>query len=436
MTLASTITTALRRDVTYSVVSQIFVSGFNFAVGIAAARILGIADFGQFTLVLMISAVSTVALGHILTVPMMTFAGLRPRRNRAYFATVFRLGLVFSLFSGFAVAALLALIDILRGDHFEMNLLVAVVAVTFAQNQQIILRRSLFAERRRMTAVAVDVLRLVLMVVFGALALSHGVTVDVATLLYMLAGSAFLAALPFSIGLMRAPWRRRLFNVVLARHWPMSRWLLAMLLVSLGQEQALWVIVGIELGDEAVGGLRAGQYLLGVSHTIVMAMENHIPRNAAESLRNDGRAGLRGYLSEQSAKLGGTVIGILFVVALFAEPLLSAVFGPAYAVYAPISWIFAFSYAFIVVRSIWAHYLRAIENTRAIFLSHAVSSAVAIALVYPLMSQFGITGVAICIAIAQAICLCMVGAAVLRDTKRFAVHSPARPVPASKLADV
>ena len=424
MTMPTFLRAIIERDVTYSVVSQVFVSGFNFIVGIVAARLLGVADFGLFTLILMISMVSSVAQSHLLTLPMMTFAGSRPKRSPLYFTTVFRLGLVFSLISALGVMTLLSLIGVMRGETFSLNLLVAAGTATFFQNQQIMLRRVLFAKRRRISAAFADILRLALMFGFAFALFVNRVQFDVSTILYLLAASAFLATVSFSLPFLRGPMKHKMFATVLGRHWPMTQWMLLMLLVSLGQEQALWVIVGVELGDEAIGGLRAGQYLLGATHTIVMSMENHIPRNAAIRLRMDGREGLREYLLRQCLALGGTVIGLILLITLFAPQLLTLVFGAEYAVYAGITNIFALAYAVMIVRSIWSHYLRAIENTRAIFIAHLVSSASALLLIYPLMSQFGLMGVVYCIVTAQSICLMMIAAAVIRDTKSMSLRSP------------
>ncbi|MBB4304787.1 O-antigen/teichoic acid export membrane protein [Rhodobium orientis] len=420
MSLSARLSSLLQRDVTYSVMSQVFVSGFNFAVGIAAARLLGIADFGVFTLILMIAMVISVAQGHVLTMPMMTFAGSRPMRSKSYFATIWALGLVFSALGGAAMMLILLLIGALRGDSFSPDVLLASAAITFAQNQQIMLRRILFAQRRRLFAAGLDIVRLAVMAVAAAVIVFEAFSVDVATLLYLLAASALLATLPFSLGLMRGPYKKRLFTAVLARHWPMSRWMILMLLVSLGQEQAIWVIVGVELGDTAIGGLRAAQYMLGITHTITLAMENHIPRNAAEQLRLKGREGLRDYLLGQSAFLGGAVIALIVLVSVYSSEMLTAVFGPQYAEYAHLTHILGITYSLIVINSIWTHYLRAIEDTRSVFLSYTVSSAAAVILIYPLMRGFGLEGVAICLGIAHAVCVSLVLSVIIRDQRKAA----------------
>ena len=280
------------------------------------------------------------------------------------------------------------LIGALRGDSFSPDVLFASAAITFAQNQQIMLRRILFAQRRRLFAAGLDISRLAIMAVAAAVIVFEAFSVDVATLLYLLAASALLATLPFSLGLMHGPYKKRLFTTVLARHWPMSRWMILMLLVSLGQEQAIWVIVGVELGDTAIGGLRAAQYMLGITHTITLAMENHIPRNAAEQLRLKGREGLRDYLLGQSVFLGGAVIALIVLVSVYSSELLTAVFGPQYAEYAHLTHILGITYSLMVINSIWTHYLRAIEDTRSVFLSYTVSSVAAVILIYPLMHGF------------------------------------------------
>ena len=62
----------LSRDLSFSVLDQVFVSGFNFVIGIATARALGVADFGLFALNLMIANFTAAAKAQLLTVPMIT----------------------------------------------------------------------------------------------------------------------------------------------------------------------------------------------------------------------------------------------------------------------------------------------------------------------------------------------------------------------------
>ena len=100
-----------------------------------------------------------------------------------------------------------------------------------------------------------------------------------------------------------------------------------MVIVSMGQEQVVPLIMGATLGDEAVGGLRAGQYLLGITHFLMMAMENFIPRQASEHFTAGGHKALRNYLMRQTVLIGSATLALILALAIPAEFWMGRVFG-------------------------------------------------------------------------------------------------------------
>lgn len=404
----------LNGDVTASVASQVLVSGLNFAIGVLAARLLGVEDFGLFSLILLMASFTTNIEAHLLTLPMMTLAGARSRRSPAYFATIQRLGLVFGCISGLMIAGFVFVLFALRDDSAGMVLIGAAAFLTFSQNIQNHVRRVLFARGRPRHAVLLDFARLVLMAGFVALLATGGHAPDVPTTLAVLGLAALLPALPFLWTGARHAIRPRLVRIVLARHWPIASWLLLMLLVAIGQEQALWMIAGVEFGDAAIGGLRAGQYLLGTTHFLIYALENFMPRTAAQEMRKDDITGLLRYLGTQTLFVGTASLALILPLAVFAGPVLGLVFGPDFVPYADHTRIFAAVYAVTIVRMVWLYYLRVVERTRDVFVSYVVSSLTAIALVYPLIDHFGVTGIPITMLIAQTVLLAAIGAHIAR----------------------
>ena len=405
MNMASATRAVIDRKATDSMIDQVFVSGLNFIVGIVAARLLGVADFGTFTLILMISSVTSTVQSHLLCTPMMTLAGLRAARAPGYFAGIWRLGAAVSAASGLAVALAMGGIFFLRGDPVDAGLLAAGAFATLAQNQQIVLRRIRFAEHQGRSAVMMDVIRFAAMLAVGGAFALLGVEFDAASVLWLLGLSALAAVLPAGLRLSATRTRQRMVRATIRRHWPLSRWMLLLFAVSVGQEQIIWIVTGIQLGDEAVGGLRAGQYLLGASHFILHAMENFVPNRAAEHLRLGGRPALTQYLVHQTLVLGGAMLALILVLGVFATLAVRVVFGEDYVRFAAITGIMAVAYGATVIRSIWVHYLRAIENARSIFLAHLASSVTGVVLIAPMIGAMGLAGAAWTIAISQLVCL-------------------------------
>jgi O-antigen/teichoic acid export membrane protein len=230
-------------------------------------------------------------------------------------------------------------------------------------------------------------------------------------------GAAAVAVVPFGIGLLRARVRPRLLHRVWHRHWLIARWLVLMILVATGQEQIIWIGVAVGLGDSAVGALRAGQYLLGITHFVMMAVENFLPRQAAEEHRIGGVAALKAYLVHQTVLLGCVTGLLILAVALPARFWLTTVFGPAFGDYAPLLWIYSVTYAVIFLRTIWVYYLRTIEDTRTLFRSFLVSSVIAVVCAWPAIALFGITGAASVVLGAHVVCMLCVMVAVRRHLR-------------------
>lgn len=401
----------------WSFIDQFMVSGCNFLIGIAAARYLGIAEFGKFTLVLMIVGFATVVQGTIISVPMVTLAGQRPGRSASYFAAVTLWGA--GLSAGFALvtAAIVAGVHLARGDPSPTGLLLAVIALSIFFGLHDVVRRVLFARRRGGSAFMLDAMRFGLF--GGAVLVLHvlGVQADATLVLAAMGASAAVAVLPFFVGLVRARLRLRLFQRVWHRHWMIGRWLVLMVLVATGQEQVIWIGVATGLGDTAVGALRAGQYLLGITHFILMAVENFLPRQAAVEYRRGGVVALKTYLVRQTMLLGVVTGLLILTVAVPARFWLTTVFGPEFGDYAPLLWVYSLTYAVIFLRSIWVFYLRTIEDTRSVFRSFLVSSVTAVICAWPAIATFGIAGAATVILAAHVVCMIAVLMAVRRHLR-------------------
>jgi O-antigen/teichoic acid export membrane protein len=220
---------------------------------------------------------------------------------------------------------------------------------------------------------------------------------SVEELLWVLAGSAVLSLLPFAGRITAGRVDNRMARTVFGRHMPMARWLAAMTLLTFASEQAITLGLGIVLDDKAVGGLRAGQYLLGATHFIMMAMESFIPGSASRAYVAGGTAALKRFLVQNMLVFGAPTGFLIVLLAVFAEPILNLVFGPEYAGFAVILRIYALSYAFIFARDIATHYLRAVERTDLIFRAYAASAVCAAVLFAPLVWSHGAIGAALVI---------------------------------------
>lgn len=382
-----------------SLLDQGAVSGFGFLAGIAAARLIDMEGFGRFALVLIVAGFAQGLHNALVTAPLMTLAG-SVRDPARYAAAVCAGALVLAAGLALGVVGALALYFSARGEAVPVDLVTAAGALTLAQNLQLTARRLLFAYDGGLKALAMDLARAALFPLSVAGLWAAGVPLDAARLIELLALTAFLTTLPALVGRAVDPGRRRLATATL-RHWQMARWLLPVVLVTFGQEQLVWIIAGGVLGDEALGGLRAAQYLVGLVLLTLAATENVVPTGAGRAYDTGGEAALRAYLLGVTRRLGVPVGLLLAVVAVPAELWLRLVFGEAYAPYAAsLRWL-ALGVVFIFLRDMAAQIFRARRRTDVIFRAFAVSFAVSLALLQPLLTRYGAAGAAAVVALAH-----------------------------------
>ncbi|SFV10384.1 Membrane protein involved in the export of O-antigen and teichoic acid [Methylobacterium sp. 174MFSha1.1] len=397
--LLAALSVRLRGPALLSLLDQGAVSGFGFLAGIAAARLIDMEGFGRFALVLIVAGFAQGLHNALVTAPLMTLAG-SVRDPARYAAAVGAGALVLAAGLALGVAGALALYFAARGEAVPVDLVTAAGVLTLAQNLQLTARRLLFAYGGGLKALAMDLARAAAFPLSVAGLWAAGVPLDAARLVELLALTAFLTTLPTLVARAADPGRRRLATAA-RRHWQMARWLLPVVLVTFGQEQLVWILAGGVLGDEALGGLRAAQYLVGLVLLTLAATENVVPTGAGRAYDTGGEAALRAYLLGVTRRLGIPVLGLLALVAVPAELWLRLVFGEAYAPYAPaLRWL-ALGVVFIFLRDMAAQIFRARRRTDVIFRAFAISLAVSLALIQPLLTRYGATGAAAAVVLAH-----------------------------------
>ena len=182
------------------------------------------------------------------------------------------------------------------------------------------------------------------------------------------------------------------------------------------------------LGDWAAAGLRAGQILFGPILMLLMSLENFVPRQAAERLRAGGRPALAAYLRRVFLLGGLPVAGFCLTVAIFEDPLLHLLLGPAFTAFDEVVTVMAVAPTLILARELGMIYLRTVGETRGVFMAFAASSVISIVLLVPLIRGWGVVGAAAAFALGHALSTTLVIARAWRGA-RGAGAAAGEPVP-------
>lgn len=389
----------------WSAGSQALTSGMSLLVSIGAARILGIDAFGQYVLILTGVIVVSTLQYHLVPGPMMVLSGQR-NRSAPYYGAVARAMILVAVLAALVVAAyVLALLG--RDPSPRLDLALGGSLAVAGSILQDGAKRILFARGGPRLAFLCEAARHALFVL--ALAAAWPLVGVSATVLLVCAGLAYLlAALPVLLPLLRLPPRGDLHRVVAGRHWRLGRWLTLVVLVSMAHEQFATIAAGIWIGHDAAAGLRAANLLLGPLLVLLSSLENVVPRSAAERLRVGGRPALAAYLRRVLLLTEVPILAVCAAVVLFGETLLRLLLGSGFGVFAPVAAIMAIAPPIVAAREMGVIYLRTIGSTHSVFTAFAVSAAVTLLALYPLIRTWGVVGAALAIVLGHAVTAALV----------------------------
>lgn len=371
--------------------NQLFNSAANFLVTMVLVRLLGLTEFGHFT-VYYVVALSLAAVIVALTVqPAVSIAASMGEEERRQLLTTAAV-LVLAIMG--AVALLLIVV---QGTGITGELLVLPFAAMLSAHtaNELYRRLALFAGAVRFVWL-LDVLRFVglgLILAWGAgepgsrlasftmlqIAVAYAVALALVTLLFLprIGSSPFLSAHQ----------ARRIISA--------GRWLSISALLQLLHDNIFLVVGSFVAGMEAVGIVRACQTVVGTIHPFVLVLEHIFPRQIGQSVRKHGwTVALREFARLAGIATGGIVLA-LALLAVFAEPLLALTLGPGADAHAWVMRGICLVWVPYLAFTVTSFPLRALENTAPIAASLAISAILAVVISVPVVQMWGEIGMVV-----------------------------------------
>lgn len=372
---------------------QALVSSSNFLTSALLARALGTRGFGIFSVYYVtLQYLNSIQLA--LIVPAMMSIGPQiddADEQRAFLRGMAGYQYLFSL----ACAAITAAFALLAGPHLgkwhiQSRLLLPFLLTIVCFQLQDWYRRFCYAQDRGRAVFWNDVISYV-----GQLAvlvlLWRTRWIDVGPAYFVIAGTSLAAfAVGFFLDDLRVTWQeiRRAFT----RSWEMGRGLLvASQSQWLGSQGIVLVVAGLA-GLSAAAGIRAAVTLFGPVSVLYQLLDNVIPMRAARTYARAGEPGMLRYLLSSGLKLLFVVGAPVLVVCLFSRPLMTRIFGPAYAPYAPlVVWEGIYVFLALGYRGL-VYYFRTLEKTTVIARTAMAVSVIAVGACVWLARRYGAVG--------------------------------------------
>ena len=387
----------------YAILDQGLVSGLGFVTSIVAARLLGLQGFGLFAIAMIFAGLAQGLQNALLVAPIMTLAGTSRGRSRAFYASSLSASLVAASGLAFATMILYAGFAAAQGKPFGLGVTAATGAFAFAQTLVLTVRRILFALGQGGSALALDACR------GAALLLAVFVLADVpdtdgvAGVLFAIAVATLGPACCFAWPIIWRARARLRGRAVVRRCWPMAKWMTPSVVATFGQEQLVWLLVGFALGDAAVGGLRAAQYLVNLAYPFLAALENVVPIQASRVYVAGGRPALRAYILKAMLAYSPLACGFPIVAAATSTFWLRLFFGRSFEAFDTCLQIFALAVLFIFIRDLLGYFFRATQEVKIMFRAFALSMVVTLLLIVPLIHLAGAVGAAAGIVLGHAL---------------------------------
>lgn len=388
-----TLLSRLPKDKLEVLADQAMVSGASFLSAIVLARMLGLNQYGVYTL--MVLSIQVIASFHqaLIVHPAKSLGGkTRSEDLPQFFSALFLLHLVYAVLS----AVLLFLFHQLGASIFpEASLPSRSVTIGlwgFVMLQYLFFRTWLMVLQRYRIIMVIDFIAYPLTLLaflalhfYGKLTLSNAIAVHVLAL--GIAG--VLPLFLFKWRVIRIP----VFTAFLSQIWKFSRWLIGNSMLQWLTGNYFLIMAGALLGNSALGAVRLGQQLMGILNVFFLAMETQVPVVAARIFHHDGLKNLQTYLLSVLTKGGGVVLLVIVAILILATPLTTLVLGNEYDAYVNVVRGFAIINLLIFVGVILRFYLHTIEMTNVIFYAYSISSLVGLFIAKPMVETWQIPGV-------------------------------------------
>lgn len=391
------------------------VSGVNFSIGILLTQFLGLEEYGLFALAWMVVLfTSSLHLAFVIK-PLYT---LYPKQDdkKEYLASLMGIQLLFSLITFIVVFALITAIlkfyPAWGRPYIALNL--SGIASLFIFQDY--LRRLFFAQHRPFAALLMDLLGyglqpILLYILYRQQMLSLTSTFAMLNIVFSL--SILTAILvSYRYGLQYVHLKK-----TLKKNWQFSKYLLGTGLLQWFSGNLFIAVAGGILGPIAVGAVRIGQNIVGVLHVLFLAMENIVPVRAAELLTTKGEKSMFKYMGKITLQGAIPAIGLLALVLIFKDTLITTLYGAEYIRYDFVLMAFCGLYVLVYMGTLLRFVIRTLENNKIIFISYIITTIASLILVQPIVSQYGISGVLMGLFLVQLLSLSVYIYALRADLK-------------------
>lgn len=382
----------LRRPnrVWWALSDQAILSCSNVLTGILLVRVLGVHDFGIYSLVLIgLQLPATIQLAGILSPMMSMFDQRGAVTSSSYLAAILFHQAIF-IMGALAVLLFLSLLPGFSGTFFPVGIITA-AGLLISTEYQDLTRRFFFATERPVMACLSDFIaygaRLILLF---ALAWANSLSLERVWLITI--SMSLIALLPLLPDIARIDLSWTAIRQISRRHARIGGWMVGNAAAQWCSGALFFLLIGAALGPTQLGAVRAVQNLVAIVNPFLLALENFVPSTTTKAFIHGGVDALKRYVIRLSLQgfLGITLITVLLL--LFAEPLMRFVYGRTFHQQLVILAILGGCLALIPAVSVMTAALRSLGDMKAVFWGQAFVSLASVVSGWYLAKTTGVLG--------------------------------------------
>jgi O-antigen/teichoic acid export membrane protein len=190
-----------------------------------------------------------------------------------------------------------------------------------------------------------------------------GWIVTIETVYWIILATAAAGILAVSFNVHDLEWPAGGWGEISLRHWHFSKWLLASNLLSWASGHVFILFAGAIIGAAAVGTLRAAQNVMAVTHVLFLGLGNFLPVRASEVYTEGGIVRLKKFLWKASVFVISTTLVFASIVCVFADEILTLLYGSTYGDYGWVLIGYALIYVLVALGTVIPIGLLALERT-------------------------------------------------------------------------
>ena len=377
----------------YSYFDQIIVSGSNFLLGLILARVLGLEDFGTFTLCWSFVLLTTGMQNSLITFPLLTLGGkYNSTKNNNFFLSSLYMQIIFSVLWLLLLISAGHVLSIILNTTSYNYLIIPLAFAMFTTHIQEYLRKLAFTKFNFIKALLNDLLchglKMILILYF---ALTN--QLDIKVTIFIIGFTCLLSALiffPYNIILYKVNFQSFRFHFF--ENWKFSSWLLPASIFQWVTGNIFILVGGYFVSVTAVGAVKSVQNIMGIMHIFFQAQENYLPPKASAILNEKSSQEARRYVYEIGIRgFIYTTIFSLFVM-IFHEPIFTTIYGASFSEYSRLLLLYAPMYPLVYLSLVFRIWIRTIEATKLIMESYFIMAIYSCLISYPFTLYFGVYG--------------------------------------------